>query len=212
MRFTSSLLRLVLLLACVALPATSIRADETTIHTDTCNDNTRHYSVLRVPDHTCTDTSTVDHQQHTTARTPQHHEALDVEWLQGEILGFSVIGLAQIRGGTALLSSLWYAAAVLTPPLLPRHPDYSMRLNYFAITPPFIALGLLNGYLRHDHADNARVVLSNFIGFNLSLLWAQAVWSSPQRFFAVAPTNVPQLDTTLMALRDGASLYVAYRW
>lgn len=129
------------------------------------------------------------------------------------MLGFTVIGLAQIRGGTALLGDLWYAAAMLTPPLLKIDPGYGTKLNYLAITPPFVALGLLNGYLRHDHADNARVFLSNFIGFNLSLVWAHAVWNSPQRFFAAAKhTYVPQLDASIFALRDGAGLQVAYRW
>jgi hypothetical protein len=124
-----------------------------------------------------------------------------------------VIGLGQIRGGTALLSDLWYAAAVLTPQLLKQHPDYGVQLNYYAITPPFVALGLLNGYLHNDHAHNSRVFLSNFIGFNLSLAWAQHVWKSPDRFFAAAePPHVPQLDTSLFALPAGAGVHVAYRW
>ena len=213
MGFTSRLLTLALAVACAMLPATSTRAAEPNSNSDTCNDNTGHYSVLRVPSHDCADIPTVAHKPHNAPNAARQDEPLDVEWLEGEILGFSVIGLGQIRGGTALLSDLWYAAAVLTPPLLQQHPDYGMQLNYLAITPPFVALGLLNGYLRHDHADNARVFLSNFIGFNLSLAWAHHVWSSPDRFFAAAePTHVPQLDASVFALRDGAGVHVAYRW
>ena len=213
MGFNSRRISLLLAVACALLPATSTCAAEPNTNPDACNDNNRHYSVLRVPSRECADTTTVDHNQHNAHRPPQHDEALDVEWLEGEMLAFTVIGLAQIRGGTSLLSDLWYAAAVLTPPLLEQHPDYGVRLNYFAITPPFIALGLLNGYLHNDHADNARVFLSNFIGFNLSLAWAQHVWKSPDHFFAATqPAHVPQLDANLFALRDGAGLFVAYRW
>lgn len=140
-------------------------------------------------------------------------ELLDAEWLQGEILGFTIIGLAQIRGGAPLLGDIWYAAAVLTPPLLKQHPRHGMKLNFFAITPPFVALGILNGYLHRDHAGNARVFLSNFIGFNLSLAWAHAAWKSPENFSAAAKYSyMPRLDAGVFALRDGASLHVAYQW
>jgi hypothetical protein len=202
---------LALAVACIVLPATAPCAAEPDTDNDACNN--RQYSVLRAPSRDCTDLPTVDHKQHGAPHAAPHDEPLEVEWLEGEILGFTVIGLGQIRGGTALLSDLWYAAAVLTPPLLQQHPDYGTQLNYVAITPPFVALGLLNGYLRHDHADNARVFLSNFIGFNLSLAWAHHVWKSQDRFFATAePTHVPQLDASIFALRDGAGMHVAYRW
>ena len=176
-------------------------------------DNHELYSVLRVPSRECADMPSVESKRQRTSHATHKDEPLDVEWLQGEILGFTVIGLGQIRGGTALLGDLWYAAAVLTPPLLKRHPDYGMQLNYLAITSPFVALGLLNGYLRHDHADNSRVFLSNFIGFNLSIAWAHHVWKSPDHFFWIAETEMaPQLDTKLFALNDGAGVYFSYRW
>lgn len=203
----------ILAFACVALPATSTHAAEPNSNPHTCNDNTEHYSVLRPPRNECTEPVVDEHKQHAAPSAQHSDELLNVGWLGSEILGFSTIGLAQIRGGTALLSDLWYAAAVLTPPLLKLHPDYGLKLNYFAITPPFIALGLLNGYLRHDHANNSRIFLSNFIGFNLSLAWAHHVWSSPDHFFSIAETEtVPQLDTRLFALNDGAGVYFSYRW
>ena len=225
MGMLSRVLTLAFAVAGFALPATSTHAAASNSNADICDERSRLYSVLRIPSRECGDTPAVEPKRqsapHTTHKDDSHRvgftrggdEPLDVEWLEGEILGFTVIGLGQIRGGTALLSDLWYAAAVLSPPLLKQHPDYGMQLNYLAITPPFVTLGLLNGYLRHDHADNARVFLSNFIGFNLSLAWAHHVWSSPDRFFATAePAHVPQLDANVFALRDGAGLHVAYRW
>jgi len=216
---------LTLAVACAALSTNHTHAAESTSNADACNDNTGLYSVLRVPSRECADPPNVEQKRqsasdtipkddsHRIGPTRGRDEPLDVEWLEGEMLAFTVIGLAQIRGGTSLLADLWYAAAVLTPPLLKRHPDYGVQLNYYAITPPFVALGLLNGYLHNDHADNARVFLSNFIGFNLGLAWAQHVWKSPDHFFAAAePANVPKLDANLFALRDGAGIFVAYRW
>ena len=202
----SRLLALVFtMLLATATPATELN------NVELCDGNDGHYSVLRLPSRACTD---LPEHTHSNATLAAHNgELLNVEWLQGEILAFTVIGLAQIRGGTRLLGDVWYAAAVLAPPLLKIHPDSGTKLNYFAITPPFVALGLLNGYLRHDRAYNTRVFLSNFIGFNLSLAWAHTVWNSPERFFATAePSHVPQLDASVFALRDGGGLYVAYRW
>ncbi len=202
-----------LALACFALPAIPTRAAEPNSNPDGCNDNMGHYSVLRVPSSECADPPVVESKQRNPPQATHHDELVDVGGLGAEVLGFSTIGLAQIRGGTALLGDIWYAAAVLTPPLLQQHPSYGMKVNYLAITPPFVALGLLNGYLRHDHADNSRVFLSNFIGFNLSLAWARHVWSSPDHFFSVAETeHVPQLDTSVFALSDGAGVYFSYRW
>ena len=213
MSFISRLLILAPVVACTVLPVMSASAAELNTGLSACNDDNGYHSVLRVPSRECSDTPIIDHKQHKPSRTTRPDDPLEVEWLGGEILGFTVIGLAQIRGGTALLGDVWYAAAVLTPPLLKQHPDHGMKLNYFAITPPFVALGLLNGYLRHDHADNARVFLSNFIGFNLSLAWTHAVWVSRERFFANAePSHVPQLDARVFALRDGGGLDLAYRW
>lgn len=211
MAFTFRLL-LLLATAIALLTVPPVYAVEPSTHPDACNDPGQ-YSVLRVPNVECPGSTTVDHKQSNVRRTMRKDEPLNIEWLEGEILGFSVIGLGQIRGGTALLSDLWYAAAVLTPPLLKQHPNYGMQLNYLAITPPFVALGLLNGYLRNDHADNARIFLSNFIGFNLSLLWAHAAWNSPERFFASTALNdVPRLDTSIFAMPDGAGMQIAYRW
>lgn len=187
-----------------------VYAVEPDTHSNACKDR---YSVLRILKVECPNPITVDHKQSAVRRGMSKDEPLELEWLEGEILGFSVIGLGQIRGGTALLSDLWYAAAVLTPPLLKQHPDYGMQLNYLAITPPFVALGLLNGYLRNDHAGGARIFLSNFIGFNLSLLWAHAAWNSPERFFpATGFKDVPRLDTGIFAMPDGAGMQIAYRW
>lgn len=187
-------------------------ADESNTKTEICNNG--QYSVLRSSGIECSSSITLDHKPSAARRMPRNVEPLDVEWLEGEILGFTVIGLAQIRGGTPLLGDLWYAAAVLTPPLLKQHAAYGMRLNYLAITPPFVALGLLNGYLHRDQASNARVFLSNFIGFNLSLAWAHHVWRAPEAFFTAAEiTHVPQLDTNVGLLRGGgASIEIAYRW
>ena len=193
-------------------PMLPTHADESNTKSELCNSG--QYSVLRPPGLECSSLITLDHKPLAARRVMRNDEPLDIEWLEGEMLGFTVIGLAQIRGGTALLGDLWYAAAVLSPPLLKQHPAYGMQLNYLAITPPFVALGLLNGYLRHDQASNARVFLSNFIGFNLSLAWAHHVWSSPGGFFTAAEsTHVPQLDSGV-ALHPGggASLHIAYRW
>ena len=203
---------LALAVVCSILPATLAHAAEADTAQQAC-DNHELYSVLRVPSRECADMPSVESTRPRSRHTERKDQPLDVEWLEGEILGFTVIGLGQIRGGTALLGDLWFAAAVLAPPLLKQHPDYGMRINYLAITPPFVALGLLNGYLRHDHADNSRVFLSNFIGFNLSIAWAHHVWKSPNHFFSIAETEtVPQLDTRLFALNDGAGVYFSYRW
>lgn len=186
-------------------------ADESSTKTEICNNG--QYSVLRSSGLECSSSITLDHKPSSARRMPRNVEPLDVEWLEGEILGFTVIGLAQIRGGTPLLGDLWYAAAVLTPPLLKPHATYGMQLDYLAITPPFIALGLLNGYLRHDQASNARVFLSNFIGFNLSLAWAHHVWNSPEGFFtSTETTHVPQLDANIAVFRGSASIHIGYRW
>ena len=207
------LVNFALAIACTVTTAPLTYATEPSSSLNTCADKNRHYSVLRIPNSHCTDPSAVNPKPDSSSKTIRTDELLEVEWLGGEILGFTVIGLTQIRGGTALLGDTWYAAAALTPTFLKPHPQYGMQLNYFAITPPFVALGLLNNYLRHDHADNARVFLSNFIGFNLGLAWARHVWRSPQHFFATdGPSNVPQLDASLFALHDSAGLSMSYQW
>lgn len=205
------LLTLALAAACITWPTPAMPAESNT-DTRPCEDNTGHYSVLRLSGRECTATPAADPKPPGTPMT-YRDELLDAEWLQSEILGFTIIGVAQIRGGAPLLGDIWYAAAVLTPPLLKQHPRHGMKLNFFAITPPFVALGMLNGYLHRDHAGNARIFLSNFIGFNLSLAWAHAAWKSPPHSSALAEhPYVPSLDTSVFALRDGAGLYVAYRW
>ena len=202
--------RLLALAFAVSL-ATSAHATEST-HLDLCNGNNEHYSVLRVPRRECSGLPPVDPKRPNATLATHNDELLNAEWLQGEILAFTVIGLAQIRGGTALLGDIWYAAAVLAPPLMKQHSGYGIKLNFLTITPPFVALGLLNGYLHQDRADNTRIFLSNFIGFNLGLMWAYTVWNSPERWAAAQPTHVPQFDASVFALRAGGGLQISYKW
>lgn len=204
LKFQTRLIGVCLLMASAPLPAESAPHAEAI-----CNSKT-HYSVLQTSRPACAAATDATAQELRTA-TPKQYTSdapLDPDWIQAEVLAFAVIGVAQIRGGTALLGDIWYAGAVLVPPFMETHREYGTKLNYLAITPPFIALGLMNAYLHHDRAENPRVFIANFIGFNLSLVWSQAVRSSPQNFF----TKPTQLNASIYPLEDGAGIHLAYRW
>lgn len=108
---------------------------------------------------------------------------------------FTVIGVAQVRGGTDLLRDVWYAGAILVPPFMTTDENFGVRKNYLAIAPPFVALGVINDYLHRDGAENPRIFLTNFIGFNLGLAWSRSVLSEPGRFL--------QKDTVRVAWQPG---------
>lgn len=99
------------------------------------------------------------------------------------MLAFSVIGIAQVRGGTELLGNIWYAGAAVLPPFMTADDTYGPKKNYLAIAPPFVALGVMNGWLHRDGAEAPRIFLSNFIGFNVGMLWSRKVLREPRLFF-----------------------------
>lgn len=171
----------------------------------TCNAN-GHYSVLR--------TRRLDCVAHDSPKAVEarNWEPINVNVLQAEIFAFAIIGVTQVRGGTRLLSDVWYAGAVLVPPFMEKHPDHGMALNYAAITPPFIALGLMNGYLHRVDALEPRIFLSNFIGFNLGLLWSHHILESPQRERSATPTR--RVNSFLFPLPegDGAGVLLSLQW
>lgn len=172
-----------------------------------------HYSIMRTPRQDC-----AAHGNSAAARNavdPRDWEPLNLNILQAEIYAFAVIGIAQVRGGPQLLGDLWYAGAVLVPPFMEKHPEYGMTLNYAAITPPFIALGLMNGYLHRVDAVEPRIFLSNFIGFNLGLLWSHAMLDRPQRKAREASSpNARRVESYLFPTPagDGAGVLMSLRW
>lgn len=172
-----------------------------------------HYSVLRTPRHDC-----ATHDDPATAPgsvNDRDWEPLNVNFLQAEIYAFTIIGVAQIRGGTQLLSDVWYAGALLVPPFMEKHPVTGLSRNYAAITPPFIVLGLMNGYLDRVDAVEPRIFLSNFIGFNLGLLWSHAVLdtNNSSAHDASSP-NSRRVSSYLFPLPDGdgAGMSISLQW
>lgn len=110
---------------------------------------------------------------------------------------FAVIGVAHVRGGTSTLRTVWYSGALLVPPFMATDADYGLRKNYLAVTPPFIALGMINDYLHRDRATDSRIFLTNFIAFNVGLLWSRNVLDNPGHFLERSPVRVawqPAMD------------------
>lgn len=171
-----------------------------------------HFSVLRTPRQDC---AAHDGAAATSSSKAQDWEPLNLNVMQAEIYAFAVIGVAQIRGGTRLLSDVWYAGALLVPPFMEKHPVTGLSRNYAAITPPFIALGLMNGYLDRVDAVEPRIFLSNFIGFNLGLLWSHAVLdtNSSSAHDASSP-NSRRVSSYLFPLPDGdgAGMSISLQW
>jgi hypothetical protein len=154
------------------------------------------HSILRNPNAECQETARKRANAPAGSATG-NSDALDTGWLRAEMAAFAIIGVAQVRGGTDLLRDVWYAGAVLVPPFMPTDAEYGLRKNYLAVTPPFIALGVINDYLHRDRANDSRIFLTNFIAFNVGMLWSRNVTNNPGHFLEKSSTRLtwqPTID------------------
>lgn len=140
------------------------------------------YSVLRNPQTACVDSTNQANASRRSQPETSTRGVIDEDWLKAQMAAFAVIGVAHVRGGPELLGNIWYTGAVVIPPVLTIDHKYGYKKNYLAITPPFLVLGLLNTHMDRDGADDPRVFLTNFIGFNLGLWWSRTVLAEPHRF------------------------------
>ena len=180
-----------------------------------CAERNATYSVLVQPSAHCPDDVRAPMQPNKIARAPGKidDEKIDDSLIATEMLSFSVIGIAQLRGGTELLSNLWYAGSVLIPPFMERDAQSNVKQNYVAVAPPCILLGITNGFLRRDDAASGRVFLINFAGFNLGLLWSRHILNKSKfHFDSTEPIRKLGVNASLVPLYDGAALNVSMHW
>jgi hypothetical protein len=157
---------------------------------------------------------------HTTAtRVPKpNSEPFRPEFVQTQMAGIAAIHFGRVYGGTTFLSNLWYTGALVIPHFMERDEVYGIGKNYLAVTPPFLALGLLNKYLSNDGATEGRIFFSNLIGFNLALLWKDKILSEPQHFLnrlsdaKSALTASTKLQPYVSLSHDGPLVGIHFAW
>lgn len=146
-----------------------------------------HYSVFRSNNITCHPTlpKYQSPPQSGEYDTP-HPGQLDPEFIQAQMAGITTIFFGQVYGGTQFLGQLWRSSGILLPYFMERDEQYGLTKNFLAISPMFLALGFMNDYLATNNATESRVFISNFIGFNLALLWKNKIFRSSHRYLAKA--------------------------